>query len=82
VSGAAALGALVPALVSLALAGRAWLRARAAQITAGNAADSAGAAHERLDALGAAPSPGPVMQEHLEQLRKQLRPGEGHSGAL
>jgi len=76
VSGAAALGVLVPALAALALAGRAYLLARASQITAGQADESAGAAHERLDNLGAAPA-APATQEHLEKLRKQLGAGEG-----
>jgi hypothetical protein len=74
-AGAAALGVLVPAVAALITATAAWLRARSAQSTAGHAADSAGAAHERLDALGAV-RPAPATQESLEQLRKQLGPGQ------
>lgn len=77
-SGAAALGVLAPALAGLALAARAYLLARASQIAAGDAADSAGAAHERLDALGAVRPPA-AAQENLEQLRAQLAPKEGPS---
>jgi hypothetical protein len=55
-TGAAALGALVPALIGLLAGVRAWLLARAAQITAQDAAASAHSAHDRIDALPPAPA--------------------------
>lgn len=73
-SGAAAIGALVPAVAALLTAAAAWLRARAAQGAAGDAQERADGAHERLDLLGAV-SPAPATQETLERLRKQLGPG-------
>lgn len=63
-TGAAALGALVPAVVGLLYACRALVKARAAAQQAQAAAElatlagqSAGAAHDRLDALSAPPAP-------------------------
>jgi hypothetical protein len=69
-TGAAALGALVPAIVSLLYAVRAQIQARGASRQAQAALDlsdeagqSAQAAHERLDALSppAPPAAGPAL---------------------